>query len=277
MQKPCACGCGQLTQSQFVRGHHWKTRAAAAVIEPPNPGGLCMCGCGRPTPIATVTIHAQRKLKGFPVRFFPHHGYVKHRGVKGPNPSGICMCGCGERTAIAKYTNPKKGAVKGEPMAYIHNHKQTAGRKRPEDGYTIEDRGFDSPCWIWLRSRDKHGYGYFGNGGRRLLAHRYFYLTFRGPLSGGLEVHHRCHVTSCVNPDHLEAVTSLINNREKKIKRLTMEKARVIRQLHWWGASIASIARTFKVTAPTISAVVHERIWNEEAAEAAPKLLILNY
>ena len=39
----------------------------------PNPGGLCMCGCGQATPLARWTDRRTGLVKGQPVRFVPGH------------------------------------------------------------------------------------------------------------------------------------------------------------------------------------------------------------
>lgn len=40
---------------------------------PPNPSGLCQCGCGQPAPIATTTYHKNGDVKGYPTRFIRGH------------------------------------------------------------------------------------------------------------------------------------------------------------------------------------------------------------
>lgn len=47
------------------------------VIELPNPGGMCMCGCGEPAPIARETNFQRRRVKGFPMQFV--HGHNRPR------------------------------------------------------------------------------------------------------------------------------------------------------------------------------------------------------
>ena len=37
---------------------------------PPNPSGLCMCGCGQPTPLAVQTNNARGLVKGEPGAVF---------------------------------------------------------------------------------------------------------------------------------------------------------------------------------------------------------------
>lgn len=72
----------------------------------------------------------------------------------------------------------------------------------------VEDRGYETPCWAWLWSLDRDGYGRFKpNGGKERRAHRWAYEHFTGPIRKGLHVHHRCENRDCVNPAHLEAMT----------------------------------------------------------------------
>jgi hypothetical protein len=38
-------------------------------------------------------------------------------------------------------------------------------------------------------------------------AHRLICEQLRGPIPDGLELHHKCENTRCVNPDHMEPLT----------------------------------------------------------------------
>lgn len=69
-------------------------------------------------------------------------------------------------------------------------------------------------CWLWLASKDSGGYGAFTYNGKQERAHRVSYLLAKGEFPGqGLCLDHLCRVRSCVNPDHLEAVTFRENQR----------------------------------------------------------------
>lgn len=46
-------------------------------ITPPNPSGLCMCGCGATTPLAKKTSIRRQHIAGQPIRFVPTHSLVK--------------------------------------------------------------------------------------------------------------------------------------------------------------------------------------------------------
>lgn len=45
-------------------------------IEPPNPSGLCLCGCGMPTPLAVANDRRYGLAKGQPVRYLNGHWAV---------------------------------------------------------------------------------------------------------------------------------------------------------------------------------------------------------
>ena len=64
-----------------------------------------------------------------------------------------------------------------------------------------------SGCWLWTGTLIPRGYGRINWGGRQVVVHRLIYEKHRGPIPTGLTLDHLCRVRSCVNPDHLEAVT----------------------------------------------------------------------
>ena len=69
-------------------------------------------------------------------------------------------------------------------------------------------------CWMWTGAVDKGGYGrgrIRSSGETSALAHRQAYHVLRGSIPTGLELDHLCHQTLCVNPWHLEPVTSAVN------------------------------------------------------------------
>ena len=68
-------------------------------------------------------------------------------------------------------------------------------------------------CWEWHAHKNSAGYGQFWFEGRDVLAHRFSYELMVGPIPQGLQIDHLCRNRVCVNPDHLEPVTPLVNTR----------------------------------------------------------------
>ena len=69
-------------------------------------------------------------------------------------------------------------------------------------------------CWLWTGARITAGYGSFWDGANTVYAHRFSYELHREKIPPGLVIDHICRVKSCVNPDHLRAVTVRTNALE---------------------------------------------------------------
>lgn len=81
----------------------------------------------------------------------------------------------------------------------------------------------EGECWIWQKSINAKGYGksHLWVGGKSVnkVAHRLAYELIVGEIPAGLALDHLCGVRACVNPMHLEPVTTEENNRRMRSKR----------------------------------------------------------
>lgn len=108
-----------------------------------------------------------------------------------------CLCGCGQQ--------PSRGC------RWIRGHNRRLDKPDLSTLFWANVKKTDG-CWNWVGDRDPAGYGKFSS--RRLSsnrAHRYAYEALVGPIPPGLTIDHLCRNKACVNPDHLEPVTSRIN------------------------------------------------------------------
>lgn len=83
-------------------------------------------------------------------------------------------------------------------------------------------------CWEWMGSRTPDGYGTFWFEGRPRRAHRVSYEMFIGPIPEELQLDHLCRVRHCVNPWHLDPVSS----RENTLRSELAAAGRHARQTH---------------------------------------------
>ena len=102
-------------------------------------------------------------------------------------------------------------------------------RKPPVERFLakVEQNG-PKGCWIWNGNlsggRDGCSYGFFWSGEHMLLSHRFAYQTWVGPIPETYQVHHKCHNTRCVNPEHLVAVTPEVNQEYEYTDQTTCNK-----------------------------------------------------
>ena len=85
----------------------------------------------------------------------------------------------------------------------------------------------ESGCWLWAGVWNTKGYGIIQVNHYRYAAHRIAYELFTGPIPEGLQIDHLCRVRCCVNPVHLEVVTS----RENTLRGMSPQ-AQLARQTH---------------------------------------------
>lgn len=77
-------------------------------------------------------------------------------------------------------------------------------------------------CWLWIGKIDD-GYGRFCFGNKYYLVHRMSFAVLKDKLGENTQVDHLCKVRNCLNPDHLEEVTSKENTRRGLSKKFNTD------------------------------------------------------
>ena len=155
--------------------------------------------------------------------------------------SRLCECGC------------------GQPVARRYRPGHNKRGRSPQ--YVEQDCGYSTPCWVWIWSLDKHGYGQVSAGTRVRRAHAIYWERKNGPVPEGKELDHLCLNHACVNPDHLEPVTHKENVRRGRRAKLNPDDVRAIRRRADAGERRKDIAADYGTTTAHIRCVHHRRCW----------------
>jgi hypothetical protein len=172
---------------------------------------------------------------------------AKRIAAESVNPSGLCQCGCGLPV------NPPERPTR--PHRFLPGHQS---RKSPVP-YVVDEK---TGCWIWQRATDGHGYGMTHRDGKAIGAHRALYIEHKGTVSVGMVMDHLCRNPLCVNPDHLEPVTSRENYLRGIRGKLTPE---LVREIRFLAGTIPrkQIAARFGISVPYVCRIINRRAWSD--------------
>lgn len=252
--------------------------------------GLCECGCGRSTNIATQNCTQSGAVKGKPQRFIKGHQRVK--AVKKYEPK-LCECGCGEKTNLATVT--QRGYTKGQPVRFISGHSSRVNRTvRPLAERFWEKVNKNGPmpsevavrehpeiegtqCWEWTAFvHPTEGYGIFTTGlePRQTHAHRvaWFLEIGRWPEPFGL---HKCDNRKCVRFSHLFEGDHEANSTDKIKKhrgnnpngertgmaKLTDAQVIAMREDRVRGVPNVELVKLYNVALPTVEGILGGKSW----------------
>ena len=131
-------------------------------------------------------------------------------------------------------------------------------------------------CIEWRLYRNSAGYGHVRVRSKLWLVHRFVYTKFFGEIPEGLIVMHRCDNPSCINPEHLNLGSHLLNVLDKEAKgrgnqgsanpraKLTDLQVEAIRERYAKGnVSLAQLGRDYGVNRSCIFKVVHKHHWSK--------------
>lgn len=152
-----------------------------------------------------------------------HYQFRRRRGTLPPLPSRPVTC-----TAPGCDDPIRPGGARGLcPKHYQRVTKSKWGLEQPRRTAPLRDRFYamvsqepcpcGCSCRLWTGGLNKYGYGHFSISNKTHLAHRVAYEFEVGPIPDGLVIDHvyeaGCRHRSCVNREHLEAVSDTINNQ----------------------------------------------------------------
>lgn len=91
-------------------------------------------------------------------------------------------------------------------------------------------------CWEWTGPTNKGGYGTIWWEKKNQYAHRVAFVAFKGELPTNRDIHHACLNKTCINPDHLDAITTadlmaITRSRKQKSKIVEFKEVVVAKEV----------------------------------------------
>lgn len=206
---------------------------------------LCECGCGAAIAEARYPSWQRRYVQG-------------HNRRKPPVIGPPCACGCGEPVTVHD----------GRPRTYVYGHWSRMPRRPLAERFAekvvpatdLSPNGM-AGCLLW-RKPGTNGYGaIFVERGVQKPAHVVAWLLAGRAIPDGLELDHLCRRRSCVNVDHLEAVTGAENVRRGANAKLTLDQVEEIRSLVAQGWRRSDIAAAYGVSGTLIYLIRTGKAW----------------
>ena len=241
----------------------------------PNPSGLCLCGCGQRTKVATFNNAQTGYRKG-------HHKLLiqGHKTFGHPVTMYCETCGSPFQTRPSKADGRRFCSVKCAGIAQRGEEGLTPGNIERFWTY-VDTSGGPDACWNWQGTIDRFGYGFFSICQKQHRAHRISAELAYGPCPEDRRVCHHCDNTACVNPAHLYYGTAKDNTQDairrgrfrgfdltqlrgEKHNKAKLTEAQVIDLRRRWAEApfnMAAEARKLGVATTSVEAIIKQKNW----------------
>jgi hypothetical protein len=93
-------------------------------------------------------------------------------------------------------------------------------------------------CILYKGHINYNGYGSASMNNKTILAHRKSYIINKGDIPKGLVIDHLCKVKSCINPEHLEAVTQKENVKRGNMTKRNLSKTKCPQGHNYSGSNL---------------------------------------
>jgi len=150
-----------------------------------------------------------------------------------------------------------KDKICAKSLCYKHYYRMSR-YGGPEEGIDYGQRAKDrflgsfakdgSGCHVWIKSKDRYGYGKMSIMKKSVQAHRFSWeMNNDAKIPPGMVVMHLCNNKSCVNPDHLkigtqsENMAHALSTKRSKVGFLSEDQVKFIRSSEMKSDDLAKI------------------------------------
>lgn len=126
------------------------------------------------------------------------------------DPRGQPRCKACRREAVRKIRERDRAADNAYQRAWRAKQPKRVRPTASERFAALSRKSESSDCINWIGTLVK-GHGQFWDGQTYVMAHRWIYEQVKGPIADGLTIDHLCRNRACVNPEHLEPVSLVVN------------------------------------------------------------------
>jgi hypothetical protein len=131
--------------------------------------------------------------------------------------------------------------------------------------FKFVDKKTDNECWLWIGTKDMHGYGKFSLKAKKIGSHRISYeIHKKEKIPTGKVLMHTCDNPACVNPNHLvlgsysENAVDMVRKNRSRVCFLNEVQVLEIKRSY---LSIRDLSTKYNVSSSCIRDIKKKRTW----------------